>query len=84
MESVKYDWLQMILISVTGILSQYSMARSLKMEKNTAIVAIFFSLGIVFNFVYDMALFDKPFLWRKFWGCFISIGSISFLFHTKK
>ena len=54
------------------------------MEKNTSMVAIFFSLGVVFNFAFDMIFFGKPFLWRKFIGSLIVIGSIYTIFHTKK
>ena len=84
MESIKYDWVHMILISVSGMIGQYCLERALKMEKNTSMVAIFFSLGVVFNFVFDMVFFAKPFLWRKFIGCAIVIGSIYTIFHTKK
>ena len=83
-DSLTHDWIYMLMLSLTGMLSQYSIVRALKKEKNTSMVAIFFSLGVVFSFVYDLVLFDKPFLWRRFFGCLIVIGSIVVVFKTRK
>ena len=82
--AIQFDWVQMILITVSGMIGQYCLERALKMEKNTSMVAIFFSLGVVFNFAFDMVFFGKSFVWRQFFGSAVVIGSIYTIFHTRK
>ena len=66
--SFQYDWIQMLIVTFVGMLGQFSLETALKKEKNTSLVAIFFSLGVVFNFILDMVFFSQPFIWRRFWG----------------
>ena len=84
LSSITHDWKYMLMLTFIGMIGQYSLERALKLDKNTSAIAIFFSLGVVYTFLFDMLFFGKPFVWRKFWGCSIVIASIVVIFHSKK
>lgn len=65
-------------IAISGYGFQYTMNESIRLERNTNILAIIASSTILITFLMDILLLDTPFTWTGLFGSIVVFGSVAF------
>ena len=65
-------------IGLCGYGFQYTMNESIRLEKNTNILAIIGSSSILMTFFMDVYLMGTPFTWTSLVGSILVFGSVAF------
>lgn len=65
-------------MAACGYAFQYSLNESIRLEKNTNILAIISSTSILFSYLLDTYLIGTPFTWTSLTGSILVFSSVAF------
>ena len=67
------------MMALSGYILQWSLMESIRLEKNTNILAIISSTAIFISYVYDIVLMRSQFTYTSLIGSLLVFGSVSFI-----
>ena len=67
------------MMGLSGYILQWSLMESIRLEKNTNILAIISSTAILISYVYDIVLMGSQFTYTSLIGSLLVFGSVSFI-----
>ena len=67
------------MMALSGYILQWSLMESIRLEKNTNILAIISSTAILISYVYDIVLMRSQFTYTSLIGSLLVFGSVSFI-----
>lgn len=73
-------------MGIFGYAFQYTMSESVRLEKNTNVLAVIGSTSILISYILDTFFMGSPFTWTSLTGSFIVFLSVAFtiIYSNKK
>jgi len=64
------------MVGLLGYSFQYTLNESIRLEKNTNVLAMISSTSVLMSYGIDILIIGTPFKWTSMWGTLIVCGSV--------